>query len=84
MGLKLSDFSILFLSSPTILLSQRGSWSHLWAHGLGINISIKHSYAVPLILNRGNLLCKREYYLPSGTPVRFVNVFLESSVVRMS
>lgn len=79
MGLKLSDFSILFLSSPTILLSQRGSWSHLWTHGLGINISIKHSYAVPLILNRGNLLCKREYYLPSGTPVRFVNVFLESS-----
>lgn len=79
MGLKLSDFSILFLSSPTILLSQRGSWSHLWTHGLGINISTKHSYAVPLILNRGNLLCKREYYLPSGTPVRFVNVFLESS-----
>lgn len=33
-GLKSSDFSILFLSSPFILLSRRRSWSHLWSHGL--------------------------------------------------
>ena len=57
MGLKLSDFSILFLSSPPILLNQRESWSHLWTHVRCMLLSFK--YALYLILMLFTKLFKR-------------------------